>query len=449
MSSPLFATRTLYAPGHFGNTYEVIGDNEFRTLMLQCKEWGFNEYSDWFDPENCADPFVEPLYELGQSYRVTKKKRFLIAQEIGLPAVLVITPNVVYLEQCQPEAAAVKSGRIFGPLLCPSKPSGRETILRNHENWLRDLAEAGVKLHALGACPYDFGGCACEQCKPWILTFANLCREIYAIAERYHPGIEMRMVGWWWLPEEHRQFAEWADVHAPGWVKSITLHIPYEDSDVADVPLPRGCARQAFVHIGYAEAAKPRDSYAHLGPVMAAERIERTIKALHARGCTGWMAYSEGVFDDVNKMVLASLSVGKHAGANEALRAYVTRHVAPRTTRPDVWVSWLKRWGWPFDNDTVRAQRELGEMRAEAALGEWRFRQWELKSELMHEHAMVKAAGETTPAGREAIERYWAVHERIMRGIYGMGPQRHGLAKQFAPLFWQNAELKKLWAKDA
>ena len=67
----------------------------------------------------------------------------------------------------------------------------------------------------------------------------------------------------------------------------------------------------------------------------------------------------------------------------------------------------------------------------------------------MHEHAMVKAAGETTPAGREAIERYWAVHERIMRGIYGMGPQRHGLAKQFAPLFWQNAELKKLWAKDA
>ena len=47
MSPPLFATRTLYAPGHFGNSYEVVGDNEFRTLLTAWQSWGFNEYADW------------------------------------------------------------------------------------------------------------------------------------------------------------------------------------------------------------------------------------------------------------------------------------------------------------------------------------------------------------------------------------------------------------------
>ncbi len=448
-SVPRFETRTLYAPSHFANSYEVMGDNEYRTLLTEWKAWGFNEYATWFNPANCADPYTEPLYELGQSHRVTIKQHFLIAQEVGLPCVLLITPNVVFQEQVQPEVEATKSERFFGQLVCASKPAGRELILRNHENWFRDLAEAGVKLHALTGCPFDNGGCACESCTPWLVTFGELCQEIYAIAEKYHPGIEMRMVGWWWQPEEHRVFAEWADANAPGWVKSITQHIPYEDDDVADMPLPQGCARQAFIHIGYAEASEPRDSYAHLGPVIAAERLERTVKALHARGCTGWLAYSEGVFDDVNKRVLANLSAGLRENSTDVLRDYVSEYIAPETPRADEWVAWLKRWGWPFANDTAQAQRDLAVLIAEAATDSWRFRHWELKSELMHEHTLVQESGETTPAGLEAIERFWAVHEKIMRGVYGLGPQRHGFAKHFSPVSWQQTAREKLWAKDA
>lgn len=449
MNTPLFPTRTLYAPGHFANSYEVMGDQEYRARLTEWKGWGFNEYATWFNPANCADPYVEPLYELGQSHRVSIKQHFRIAEEVGLPCVLLITPNVVFQEQCQPDVEATKSGRIFGQLVCPSNPSGREIILRNHENWLRDLAEAGVKLHALTGCPYDNGGCACESCTPWLVTFGELCREIFVIAEKYHPGIEMRMVGWWWQAEEHRVFAEWADAHAPGWVKSITQHIPYEDHDVADVPLPKGCARQAFVHISYAEASEPRDSYAHLGPVIGAERLERTVRALHARGCTGWMAYSEGVFDDVNKRVLANLSAGLRENSTEILRDYVSEYLAPATARIDEWVAWLQRWGWPFDNDTTQSLADLAKLHDEAATDHWRFRQWELKAELMHQHSLVKVAGENTPAGREAIEGFWAVHEKIMRGVYGLGPQRHGFAKYFSPVFWQKTERHKIWAKDA
>ena len=65
--------------------------------------------------------------------------------------------------------------------------------------------------------------------------------------------VELRFIGWWWKPEEHAQFAEWMDREAPGRAVSISLHLPYGKTAVADVRLPKGCERHAFVHIGYAD----------------------------------------------------------------------------------------------------------------------------------------------------------------------------------------------------
>ena len=147
--------------------------------------------------------------------------------------------------------------------------------------------------------------------------------------------------------------------------------------------------------------------------------------------------------------MLANLSAGLRENSTDVLRDYVSEYIAPETPRADEWVAWLKRWGWPFANDTAQAQRDLAVLIAEAATDSWRFRHWELKSELMHEHTLVQESGETTPAGLEAIERFWAVHEKIMRGVYGLGPQRHGFAKHFSPVSWQQTAREKLWAKDA
>ena len=448
MSPLTFATRTLYAPGHFGNSYESMGDNEFRARLTEWRDWGFNEYADWFDPANCADPYVEPLYDLGRVLRDAKKRHFVIAQSLGLPGVLVLTPNTVFQEQIQPDVSATKTERIFGQLVCPSVPRGRDLILRNHENWFKDLAETGVKLRALAACPYDFGGCACDQCNPWILTFARLCREIHAIAERYHPDIEMRFVGWWWSAEEHRLFADWADAEAPGWVKSITQHIPYDQSDVAGVPLPRGCERQAFVHISYAEGAAPRDFYGHLGPLIAADRIERTLQALKQRGCTGWMAYTEGVYDDVNKAMLAGLSAGRFAAVDDALRDYVRRYLETDPAKTEAWIGWLRRWGFPYDADVARAAREFEVLRNEpvpAGPEHWRLRQWESKLRMMQQHFAVLAAPEGSAARRTAAEAFWAENEKLNREVYGLGLQRHIFSRNFSPVQWQHTLEKERW----
>jgi hypothetical protein len=431
-----FTARTLYAPGHFGNSYEVMGETEMRDYLTEAVHWGFNRYGDWFNTIDCADPFVDPHYNLAGALWDRKKINFRTAQSLGLKCDLIITPNHVYLDQCRPELVAVKAKRIFGQLICPSKPEARKIILHNYENLFADLAKSDVRLSGLCSCPYDYGGCACDKCQPWIITFAQLTREIHAIAERHHPGIKMHLVGWWWSEGEHRQFADWADRQAPGWARSIALHIPYGKTDVSNVPLPRGCERHAFVHIGYAEQAHPRDIYGHLGPVIASDRLEKTVAALKTHGCTGVMAYSEGVFDDINKALLAGLASGKYKSGDQILHAYAKRYFNADERAAQQWADWLKLWGRPFEVDADKAGKAFKQLWENTNDRPWRLSQWRFKIELLRLNAVIAKDSEWSSERLRAVQDFWGVQEHLQRGLWGLGPLRHALARPFTSLPW-------------
>ncbi len=446
----VFPVRVLYAPGHFGNCYEVMGQNQMRDYLAEAVHWGFNGYADWFDVIDCADPFTDPLYNMAGAMWDRKKVNFRTAQSLGMRCYLAVSSNHVYLNQVRKEIEADKSeNRIFGQLICPSIPEARKIILRNHENLFADLAKSGVRLTGLFAYPYDYGGCACKKCRPWILTFAKLCREIHAIAEKYHPGIEMNFVGWWWTDQEHQLFKEWVDSQAPGWVKSLALHMPYNKTDVADVPLPKGCPRHAFVHIGYSEDAKwekgkPRDLYGHFGPVIAPGRLERTVTDLKAHGCTGIMAYSEGLSDDVNKSILAGLASGKYNSADEVLCAYAKKYFGADKASARQWAKWLRDWGWPFKVDIKQAAKTLSRLGKNAPFQQWRLQQWEFKPELLRLNALIMSETKWSPRRLATAEQFLAVQERLQREVWGLGLLRHILARAWD---WTPVPWYKDWAK--
>lgn len=131
-NAALFAVRELYAPGHFGNSYEVLGDHEMRSVLAEAAYWGFNRYGDWFDMDDSKNPFSgEHTYGLGDALWDRKKTNYASAQFLGLPRGLVITPNHVFIDQCRPDLLATKGPRVFGQLICPSKPEARALILEN------------------------------------------------------------------------------------------------------------------------------------------------------------------------------------------------------------------------------------------------------------------------------------------------------------------------------
>ena len=79
-----FQDRILYAPGHFGNSYEVMGEHEMRDYLAECKGYGFNRYADWYDTADCTDLFSGQNHMLlGSALWQRKKANFRSAQSLA------------------------------------------------------------------------------------------------------------------------------------------------------------------------------------------------------------------------------------------------------------------------------------------------------------------------------------------------------------------------------
>ena len=327
--SESLTVRELYCPSHFGNTYEVVQEDEMRELLSDARDWGFNRFSDWFDTIDLYDVYGagHQHFNLPEAMWARKFENFTIAADLGFELGLVITPNHVFANQVTPENAAVKGDLVFGQLVCPSKAGGTELILANYRNLFQDFAARGLRLRAIAACPYDYGGCACDACRPWIVAFGRLFQAIAKLAGEFFGPVEANLIGWWWSDADHRDFTAWADREAPGAFHAMIHHLPYGETAYAARPVPRGCRERAFVHIGYGTQAGDGDCYGHYGPVIAPGRVAQTVRNLVAQKAEGFMAYSEGAFDDLNKAVLGGLASGRFSTADEVLAAYAKKHL--------------------------------------------------------------------------------------------------------------------------
>jgi hypothetical protein len=433
-----FPIREIYCPAHFGNSYEAMWPGEMKDYLTELKWWGFNRYADWLTTTDVRNPFVsDATWDLATEQLDRKKKAFLAAQELGLGLNLIVTPNHVYLDQLRPEIAATKSSKIFGQLVCPSTADGRKVILNNADNWFRTLAETGIRLSAFTSFAYDYGGCACSKCNPWILTFARLQKEVHAVAKKYHPNIEPWFCSWWWTPEEHALVNDWANKDAPGWLKGMTLHLEYEQTRFKDVSVPKGCQKIAFVHNSYADTKKFNDIYAKWGPTVAPHRIPKTLHDTRVQGAAGFQAYTEGVFDDTNKALLGGISSGKFHEAIDVLQAYARRYFAADESTAKQWADWLQAWG---NRKTVKlpAAAEEFETLARSAPAGWRLEQWRSKTKL---ETIDRAIGlpkpnEWTKEKLQLVDSFWAEQEHLLRDVYKLGPLRHVFARKFVPPEW-------------
>ncbi|MBU4200674.1 MAG: hypothetical protein KKG09_07005 [Verrucomicrobia bacterium] len=430
MKTYAFSRRELYAPGHFGNWYEVAGRFEMRDMLAEAKWWGFNCYSDWFDTVNLTKESrlssVVSKCWLTKAFWENKKAHFEEAQKLGLKLDLLITPNHVYTDQVTQELLArQKPGepdRLFGHLLCPSKLKARKIILGNYDDLFKDLAKSKINLDSVTFAAYDFGGCACGKCDPWIVTFAKLSKEIHDIALKYYPHVQLRFCGWWWSPEDHNLFADWADKNIPGTIKGIALWIKYNDDKPANVPqarLPRGCKQDYFFHIGFSDDRSANDTYGRWGPMVAPNRIPRTLETLNNIRGEGFSAYSEGISDDVNKALLAGLSSGKFSTAQEVLEAYAERYFNAKGKFKREWANWIYQWAEPRTVNLKKARLVFDRL-ASKAPDTWRLDHFASKMRLFELNKQLDRKGAWTAPRLAMAEAFLRERENLRRKIYGL-----------------------------
>jgi len=434
--------RELYCPSHFGNTYEGALDNEMRSILSEAKFWGFNRFSDWFDTIDLYNVYKKKhnLFNMPEAMWARKFANYEIAAQAELDLSLVITPNHVFSDQVTPATEAEKQGdHIFGQLVCPSKPGVTEMILENYKFLFEDFARRNLQLKSIDACPYDYGGCCCEKCTPWIVAFGKLVKAIAELGKKYFGSMDAELIGWWWSDQDHSDFTAWADREAPGVFKSMAFHQPYGKTDYTVRPVPQGCQERAFVHISYGHFVQPYDdSYGHYGPVMAPDRLEKTCQYLFKRTALGFMAYSEGAYEDINKALVAGLTSGQYTTADEVLSAYADRYLGGDTK---TWVEYIRLMSDAGKIDVKKARALFDRLKSAAHPG-WRFDQLRERLNLFEADATVRSRIEWDAERLAAAKAFWDTKERLFRDVWKLGIQRHIFRFDNSAPDWHSEYLK-------
>ncbi|MBN2450234.1 MAG: hypothetical protein JXR77_07585 [Lentisphaeria bacterium] len=428
MATPL-AVRELYCPSHFGNEYECAREREMTAVLREARYWGYNRYSDWFDTIDLGDVYRRggAHFNLPEAMWARKFEGFAAAARLGFDLGLVVTPNHVFADQVTAANRAVTGPRMFGQLVCPAKPGVVELVRANYRNLFRDFAARGLRLTAVSGGAYDYGGCACDGCAPWIVSFGRLFLGIVEEAEAVFGPVCADLWAWWWSDEDHRLFTQWADREAPGRFSGLAHHILYGESRYAERPQPAGCGERAFTHIGYGETGGI-DVYGHYGPVVAPRRLEATARFLVSRGATGFLAYSEGTFDEANKAILGALTAGRCDTAREALMAYAERCLGGDA---DGWADWLTAMGDVERVDPNQARRDFDRLARQTPTSECR-RMWEGKLRLREADANVRVRQRWTAARLVAAEEFWTEKEFLWRNLW-----RRGLGRSVFRFDWK------------
>lgn len=439
--STVLRTRELYCPSHFGNYYEVALPHEMHELLAEARSWGVNRFSDWFDTVDLYNVYARRdsrFYNMPEAVWDKKFANFQCAAQAGLELGLTITPNHVFQEQVTPETAAETGGEVFGQLVCPSKPGVTEMILDNYANIFRDLRDRGSRFAAISACPYDYGGCKCAECAPWIVTFGKLTVEIVKLARTFFGDVEANLIGWWWTDADHEQFTAWADREVPGFFNAFANHIQYGQTQYKQRIVPNACAERAFVHIGYGETGGV-DVYGHYGPPIGPTRIEKTVAFLRSRKAGGFMAYSEGLCDELNMAVLAGLSSGQFATADDVLGTYVDRYFGGDRSG---WVAWLHTMGEVETVDPAQARKAFDRL-VKTSRDNWRIRALHEKLKMCEADAIVRSKSEWDAERIRAADAFWLAKERLWRDIWRRGLGRHALKFDWQAPDWAREKRPK------
>ncbi len=320
-SEPQGSLRGMYFASHFHNWYHVALEEELRRYTEDLALWGVNalmiafpflNLTGWDDPE--ADASVEMI-----------RKYIRTAHDLGMQACCGagnhLFSGAPHEIRATPLPDPLHRRGNSGHPVCPSNSEGLAYILSNAREFFRRLS--GVGLDLVCHWPYDEGGCACEKCLPWGSNgYLRVSRQITQIAREYFPEVKTVLSTWMYdTPPE----GEWDGLAAAlrrgecDWVDYI-LADAHEDFPryPLDVGVPGNRPLINFPEIsmwgnwpwgGFGANPLPR-RFQHFW-----NQVKHKVD--------GGFPYSEGIYEDMNKVVVTQFYWDRDRSARETLEEYI------------------------------------------------------------------------------------------------------------------------------
>ncbi|NMA09144.1 MAG: hypothetical protein GX929_08545 [Clostridiales bacterium] len=314
-----------YFATHFGNYYMNAPLDELTEYLEDLALWGQNLLVVWYDMHDYTgidDPKAAAYIERLRAILTA-------ARGVGMMTGLTMLANEGY-STTPPELRAdwhVQGRYFLNPRghyhveICPSREGGVELILRNRREMLERFADLQPDVCALWT--YDQGGCTCDACQPWAANgFLRLAAPLRELIHRYNPDAEVTLCGWYL---DHFIHGEWdaflreleADPKGFRYVAGIHNTDPTLPECVRIGQLPHGIRTIGFPEISMTGCFP----WGGMGANPMPKRLEKGFLD-NGQYQDGLWSYSEGVYEDMNKVIVLSLYAGAYKTAGEAVRAY-------------------------------------------------------------------------------------------------------------------------------
>jgi hypothetical protein len=326
-SVPAKPVRGMYFATHFHNVYH---DAPLAVIVRYVEDlalWGCNALSVWFDMHHYRgldDPAAQAM--IGRLRAILQA-----AAAVGMSPGLTTLANEGFAstpDGLKADWTAGHDGYFRAPgghyhcEICPRKPGGLELIRETRQQVFE--AFRGIDLGFVWLWPYDQGGCTCSECTPWGTNgFLYTAAALVPLVKGHFPNARIILSTWYF---DHFVKGEWDGLtrrFAESPMAGIDTLMIDDFGGFPEYPLrygiPGGLPVVGFPEIsmegngpwgGFGANPRPR----HWSDYWSTAR--------HL--LQGSFPYSEGIYEDANKVLILQFEWAPERSAGDILREYAT-----------------------------------------------------------------------------------------------------------------------------
>ena len=305
-SLPERKVRGMYFATHFRNFYHCAPIREVEAYIEDLALWGYNAITVWFDRHH-----YRSIHDAEAQEMIERLHAFLqAAHRLGMKPGLLVLGNEGYSSSPPDLRADWTTGHdgyfhdlpMYHVEVCPSKPAGASLILQQHEEVFAAFAD--LPLEYVWIWPWDQGGCSCPDCAPWGGNgFLKIARPTADMARTFFPQAKIILSTWYFDCYTIGEWQTFADRINPdhAWVDYIMAEFPGKFPDyILHNGVPGGLPLLGFPEISMFQSA-PWGGY---GANPLPGYIQKMWDEAGAQ-LAGGFPYSEGIFEDINKAIVA------------------------------------------------------------------------------------------------------------------------------------------------
>lgn len=324
ITTPDCRVRCVYTATHFHTFYWMAPIDELYEYYDDLALMGVNQI-------HLSMPFLEEV--VGNSEIQAAFDRLSLMQKhvnrLGMRLSTSATTSCTFL----PIPAEAASKPIYDPYglrceggrkVCPSTEIGQEILDRQNRMVLGEYKKRGVVIDEIGTNPYDEGGCGCEKCSPWGGTgYIKAAKRAKKVAREIFPNCTLTPSVWLF---DTPPSGEWdglkKSLDDEKWCECIMAdsHTEYPRYPI-DNGVPGDLPLIAFPEISM-WGLWPWGGY---GASFFPHRYTKIFRATEGM-LDGGKMYSEGIFEDLNKYVVAGLYRDFNNDPDAAVAEYAKYH---------------------------------------------------------------------------------------------------------------------------